>query len=91
MVLSLSCHVRDQVSLELVQVDIQGAVKSKRGSNGRDNLSNQSVQVDETWRGDVEVLLANVIDSFIVNLHERERKENWLVDSLHGYRRLDIP
>lgn len=59
---------RHQVGLELVQVDVQGAVETERGSDRRDNLSDETVQVGEAWRGDTETLLANVVDGLIVDL-----------------------
>ena len=60
----------DQVGLELVQVDVQGAVESEGSSNGRNNLGDQTVEVGEARGADSQVLLANVIDGLIVN-HER--------------------
>ena len=38
-----------QVGLELSQVDVEGAVKSQRGSDRADNLSNKSVQIGVGW------------------------------------------
>lgn len=35
----------NKVGLELVQVDIEGAVKSQRRSNGADNLSDETVEM----------------------------------------------
>ena len=58
--------VGHQVSLELSQINIQGTVKSERSSDGRDNLSNQSVQVGVGWPLNVHVSSADVIDGFIV-------------------------
>ena len=58
-----------QVSLELVQVDVQGTVESERSGDGRDDLGDQTVEVGKAWGGDSEVLLADVVDSFIVD-HE---------------------
>jgi len=39
----VNARVRDQVGLELVQVDIERTVEAKRGSDGGDNLSDQAV------------------------------------------------
>jgi hypothetical protein len=33
----VNAGVRDQVGLELVQVDVQGTVEAERGSDGRDD------------------------------------------------------
>jgi hypothetical protein len=59
----------NQVSLKFVQVNIEGAIESQRSSDGGDNLGDQPVQVGKTWGGDAKVLLADVIDSLIIN-HE---------------------
>ena len=59
---------RNKVRLEFVQVDVEGAVETEGGSDGRDDLSNQPVQVGEARRRDVEPLLADVVDRFVVNL-----------------------
>ncbi len=62
-------RVRDQVGLELGQVDVEGAVKAERGSDGRDNLSNEPVQVGVRGALDVEVAAADVVDRLVVD-HE---------------------
>lgn len=62
--------IRNQVGLELVQVDVEGTVEAKRRSDGGNNLSNQPVQVCEAWGGDAKVLLANIVDGLIVNLEK---------------------
>jgi hypothetical protein len=56
---------RNQIGLELVQVDVQRSIESERGSNGRNNLSNESVKVGEGRRGDAEVSSTNVVDAII--------------------------
>ena len=38
-------RVRHQVCLELGQVDVKGAVESKRRRHGRDDLTEETVQV----------------------------------------------
>ena len=60
---------RNKVRLEFVQIDVEGAVETEGGSDGRDDLSNQPVQVGEARRRDVEPLLADVVDGFVVD-HE---------------------
>jgi len=59
-----------QVGLELVQVDVQGAIESEGSGDGRDDLGDQSVKVGEAGGADSQVLLADVIDSLVVD-HER--------------------
>lgn len=56
---------RNQIGLELVQVDVQGSIESERGSDGRNNLSNETVEVGEGRRGDAEVSSTNVVDTTI--------------------------
>lgn len=67
-----TCHVyvRNQVGLELVQVDVKGTIETKRSRDRRDDLSDETVEVGEAWGGDVETLLADVVNSLVV-YHER--------------------
>jgi len=58
-----------QVSLELSQVNIESSIKSKRGSDGGHNLTNQSVEVGVRWPLYIEVSTADVIDGLVVD-HE---------------------
>lgn len=37
--------VRNQVGLELVEIDVEGTVESERRGDGADNLSDEAVQV----------------------------------------------
>lgn len=61
-------HSRYQIRLELVQINIERTVEAKRGGNRGDYLGNEPIQIGEAWRGDVQVLLADVVNSFIVDL-----------------------
>ena len=61
-------YARDKVGLELVQIDIQRAVETERGRDGRDNLRDQAIKIREGWLGDIESVLANVVNRFVVNL-----------------------
>ena len=58
--------VRDQVSLELSDIHVQGAIESQGGSQGGDNLSDESVQVGVSGSLDVELSAADVVDGFVV-------------------------
>lgn len=60
--------LRNQVSLELVQIDVEGTVKAKGSGDRGDDLGNQAVEVGEAGRDDVELLLADVVDCFVVDL-----------------------
>ena len=59
---------RHQVRLELIEIDVQGPVETQRGGDGRDNLSDEPVEVGEARRSDAKPLLADIVDSFIVDL-----------------------
>ena len=58
-----------QVGLELSQVDVKGTVKSQRGSDRADNLTDQPVQVRIAWSIDIQVSSADIVDGLIVD-HE---------------------
>jgi hypothetical protein len=59
---------RDKVSLELVQVDVEGTIKAEGRSDRRDDLRNQSVQVCEARLHNTEAILADIVDGLVVNL-----------------------
>jgi hypothetical protein len=59
---------RNEIRLEFVQIDVQGASKAKRNGDRRNDLSDQSIQVGETRLGNPEVLFADSKDRFVVNL-----------------------
>ena len=61
--------IGDKVSLELIQVHVQGAIESQGCSDGGNNLANQPVEVGVSWPLNVQVPAADVIDGLIVN-HE---------------------
>jgi hypothetical protein len=67
---------RNKVSLELVQVDIEGAIKAEGRGDGRDDLRNQPVQVCEARLCDVEAILADIVDSFVVDLNTHHQRRN---------------
>lgn len=71
--------VRNQVGLELVQVDVQGTVESQRTRNRAHHLSNQTVEVLEGRAGDIKVTAADIIDGFIVNEESAVRVLNGAV------------
>ena len=53
----VDARVRDQVGLELGNVDVQGAVEAKRGRERGNDLSDQPVEVGVGGPLDVEVRL----------------------------------
>lgn len=44
-----SGYVRNQVRLELVEIDVEGTVEPERRSYGRHDLSDETVQVGKPW------------------------------------------
>ena len=56
-----------QVSLELSDIDVEGTIESEGGSEGGDNLGDESVQVGVGWSLDVEVPSADVVDGFVID------------------------
>ena len=56
----------DQVSLELSDIDVKGTIESEGGSQGGDNLSNESVQVGVGWSLNIKVSSADIIDGFVI-------------------------
>lgn len=63
----VNTRVRHQVSLELVQVDVEGTIESEGGSNRADDLGDQAVEVFVAGAGNVEVATANVVDSLVID------------------------
>merc|ERR1712055_487383 len=61
--------VRDQVGLELGQVDVESSIESQRGSDRGDDLADQTVEVGVGWSVNVEIAAADVVDSLIID-HE---------------------
>jgi hypothetical protein len=55
-----------QVGLELSDIDVEGTIESEGGSEGGDNLGNDSVEVGVGWALNVEVSSADVVDGFVV-------------------------
>ena len=56
----------DQVSLELGNINIEGTIESEGGSQGRDDLGDQSVQVGVGGSLDIEVSSADIVDGLVV-------------------------
>jgi len=55
-----------QVGLELSDIDVEGTIESEGGSEGGDNLSDESVQVGVGWSLNVEVSSADIVDGLVV-------------------------
>ena len=61
--------VGHQVGLELSQINIESSVKSQRGRDGGDNLTDDSIQIGVRRSLHVEVSFANVVDCLVVDLN----------------------
>ena len=62
----MNSWVWHQVGLELGNIDVQSTIESEGGSEGGDDLGNESVQVGVGWSLDIEVSSADIIDSFVI-------------------------
>ena len=62
-------RIRDQVGLELCQVDVQSPVEAEGGGHPGDHLGDDSVDVGVGAALDVEVAVADIIHSLVVD-HE---------------------
>ncbi len=61
--------VGHQVGLELSKIDVEGTIEPEGGSDGADDLTDQTVKVGVGWALNVEVTTADVVDGLVVN-HE---------------------
>jgi len=52
--------------LELSDINVQGTIESQRGSQGGNDLGNESVQVGVGGSFNIELSAANVVDGFVV-------------------------
>lgn len=59
---------RDQVGLELREIDVEGTAEPERGGDRGHDLGDQPVQVGEAGLGDVQVLLANFENGLVIHL-----------------------
>ena len=60
-------RIRNQVGLELVEVNVECSVEPKAGGDGGDDLSDEPVEVGVGWSRDVEVVTTDVVDCLIVH------------------------
>lgn len=82
-------RVGHQVRLELVQVDVESTIKSQRRGNGADDLGDEAVQVLVAGTRDIQVALADIVDSFVVNQESAVRVLDSAVGGEDGVVRLD--
>lgn len=82
-------RVGHQVRLELVQVDVESTIESQRRGNGADDLGDEAVQVLVAGTRDIQVALADIVDSFVVNQESAVRVLDSAVGGEDGVVRLD--
>ena len=58
--------IRDQVSLEFGDINVQGTIESQRGGQRGDNLSNESIQVSVSGSFNIQLSSADIIDGFVI-------------------------
>jgi hypothetical protein len=59
--------VRDEVGLELGNINVKGTIESEGSSQGGDDLSDESVKVGVGGSLDIEVSSADIINGFVVD------------------------
>jgi hypothetical protein len=69
-------YSQDEVSLQLIQVDVERVIQAEASGDERDDLCNQPVQICEARLCDVETILADIVDSFVVNLRNNHQCHN---------------
>jgi len=62
----VDARVRNQVGLELGDINVQSTIESKRGGQGRNDLGNQTIQVGVGRLLDVELTSANIVEGLVV-------------------------
>ena len=62
----MDARVWHKVGLELVDIDVQSALKTEGCGQRRDHLGHQTVEVLVGGGGDTQIVLANVIDGLII-------------------------
>lgn len=60
-------RIRDQIGLELVQIDVKRTVKAQRRGDRADDLGDQAVEVLVARAGNVKVATADVVDGLVVD------------------------
>lgn len=58
---------RNQVGLELIQVDVESTIETQTGGDGAHNLGDEAVQLVVTRALNAQVSSADIIDSLVIN------------------------
>lgn len=64
---SVLTRIRNQVGLELVQVDIESTIKAERRSDRRDNLGDETVEMFIRRACNIQIAPANVINRLVID------------------------
>ena len=62
----MDTRIRHKVGLELCDIDVKSSVEAERGSQRRNALSDQPVQIGIGWALNIQVAAANVVDGLVV-------------------------
>ena len=62
----MNSWVWHQVGLELSNINVQSTIESEGGSEGGDDLGNESVQVGVGWSLDIEVSSADIVNGLVI-------------------------
>ena len=65
----VDARIGHQIGLEFGQIDVESAIETQRGGDGRDDLADQTVQIGVGGTLNVQIATADVVDGFIVD-HE---------------------
>ncbi len=63
----MDARIRDQISLKLIQVHIQGSIKAKTRRDRAHDLSNQTVERLVARTRNVQIPTTNIVDGLIVD------------------------
>lgn len=85
----VNTRVRDQVGLELVQIDVESTVESQTGGDRADDLRDQTVEVLIVGAGNVQLTLADIVHSLVVNKERAVRVLDRAVGREHSVVRLN--
>ena len=85
----VDARVRNQVGLELGNVNVKGSIETKRSSQRTDNLSDQTVQVGVGRSLNVKVATTDIVQSLVVKAESTVSVLQKCVGGQHGVVRLD--
>ena len=63
----VDARIRDEVRLELVEVDIECTIETERRGNRADDLGNEAVEMLRAGPGHVQIAAADIVDGLVIN------------------------